>query len=66
MRVVRREAVPGQALVTGQAPEEGAPHMAKSMEVVPSGELQKQFGRYKAGAFVAIDERVVARDATTV
>ena len=27
---------------------------------------QKQFGRYKAGAFVAIDERVVARDATTV
>jgi PHD/YefM family antitoxin component YafN of YafNO toxin-antitoxin module len=52
MRVVRREAVPGQALVTGQAPEEGAPHMAKSMEVVPSGELQKQFGRYSDEAMI--------------
>jgi PHD/YefM family antitoxin component YafN of YafNO toxin-antitoxin module len=42
----------GQAMVTGQAPEEGALHMAKSMEVVPSGELQKQFGRYSDEAMI--------------
>jgi PHD/YefM family antitoxin component YafN of YafNO toxin-antitoxin module len=39
-------------MITGQAPEEGATHKAKSMEVVPSGELQKQFGRYSDEAMI--------------